>query len=440
MINMHKNKETTTLIRYFFIYSSLLLPALIPQPFNDVTRFLLYCTIPLFGLYVLAYSIHNKEYPIINTASISFFLYSIFSIIILFPHHEFFRFGLAAITALIIITISYIPRNLNEIKKEIMSISLYFTIFAIVIALISFLLLILHKYYPPIKNWTINNRPFVFSRNDVLIQGHRLFGYGRHPNYTGMISGAGVISALIVFIKSQKTRDIILSIVCIILNCAILVMASSRTSILMICSFVFILVILYLPYKNKNKQETNRLTLIIFAGVLVFSIVVILCLCSDSAKIIILNQILRSDNIKTATGRTILQKTSINKYLESNNILTGLSRTAIQQITQSDGATHNTYIDILVSTGLINFIFYSCGIVFSLIYCLRMLLNYKKYSSDDYLLLCIVIGLFVSSLIENMFEARILYSLGPVPSIEYWKNCLPAVLYFALKKAYASNM
>ncbi|GEM_PF-6739673 len=417
-------------IRLLFIYSSCIFAFLIPQQFSDSFRFLLYLMSSVFAFAIIIYSIINKKndsiannaYPIKNVSSYALVLFGIVSVIINIVHKEFLVHGLAACTELLLLYVSFMPRDSAHLEKEIQSIPLYYSFISLFGSVVSLLIIPIYKIYPQITEIYINNNISTLSRMVItaISEPSRLTGYGLHANVTGLLCGMGVICSIIIILKNKDNKlwKYIISAINIITCCVVLLISSSRTSILAACGFTFLLLIVYFAQRGEKEKRVKQILLIaLLLAICCLIILFIVMIASSEARTVIFNKIIRVDSIKTATGRTILQE----KVLKAAKIspFIGISQEDVADLT-TVGNSHNVFIEILAVTGVPNLIIFSLGILFIIVSAVKIGIKSKYLNSESALNYAICTGLFVAILIDNSFEMTLLYSFNAVFAIEIW--------------------
>ena len=430
---MH-NKITTkndNLRIIFFAYSLSLMELILCQPFNEYFRFIIYCTIPILAIYVICKNGFNSI--IINTASVIILATELLTGIMLFINKEVMVYGLASLINLLLFVVGFYAVSSDNLLHETYRVTKVLTVVTLFICLISYLIRPFMLTFPQLNDLYIWGHKFCFS--GIANTNYRWNGYARHPNQTGMICAAGIISSFIFFMLAKSKKEIALAIINIMLNGIFLFLVSSRSPLLASISFVVTFLIYYLIAGGFKKapQITRRLIILISIALLFLCCLAIVFIASPSFRDYLLNKIIRVDNIKTATGRTQLQETILSEFFAKKSFLKGLSNTYINDITDGFGP-HNAFIQVLASVGFPGFILLCLSIVIPLIYTIRLLLKRNTLTESELLLSAIAFGSIIAMIIQNSFEVAYIYQLLGSSGLERWLLCFSVILWHNKKQ------
>ena len=418
----------------FFAYSLALMELILCQPFQDTTRFIIYCTIPLLGLIVICKT--GLKGIVINAASILFLAVEIWTTILLFVHSEFMIYGLAAIINILIFFIGFYRITSEELLDEVDKVANILTYVTLFIVIISLLIKPVSTAFPKLFDITIFGKPTVFKEIAILSQSnYRLRGYAYHPNQTGMICSTGIMASFFVILHAPKKRDIILAVINVTLNVIFLVLASARSSFLSTIIFCGAFVVYYAVgiWKDRKENPTfKRLIIFLLVSIIVLVIILLVCAVSTDAKDYMEDRLLRVDSIKTANGRDNLQKTILKYYLESKRYLLGVSREDTLNLTERYGA-HNSFVEMLAAKGFISFILLACSLIAPLIYSIKLLISKRKLSHIECLLMAFTFGAILATIAQNSYESAFLYELSGGAPFKRWA-CTISVIVWANHK------
>lgn len=433
---MHNTYNSLTSSRRFFLcYSFALIALLLPQPFSDITRFVLYSSILFIGAIILFRSMKERKPCIVDKALIFFLSYEFWTLILLLIHNEFMTYGLALFIQAILFYVCFLPISSDELEKEIHDICLVLTCITIFAGIISFLIVPTLQRFPSLNELQINGRDFVFygmaNTNDT-----RLWGYGRQPNQTGMLLSIGAMSSIYLYFYTKKKLDILLACVNITICTAFFALASPRSSILATGIFfiLFVSLLFLFSIKNHSSFHLRRIYIVLLLILLIAVVFIFLIIFSATFRDWLLNDLLRINSIRGATGRNNLQKIVLDEYCESGKYLLGISKERTISVTPDRLGPHNTFIEILTGKGLISLFLFLCGIICTLIYSVKLYSKHILLSQQEILMLSFSVSSVFATIIQNSFECAFLYNMWPVTPFEIWSFCIPSIIYFNLRK------
>ncbi len=426
MRNLNETQNTPCYKTIFFSYSIAFMELLLCQPFHDWIRFILYLTVLVLG-FITILKTWNLQPHVFNIAAYLLLSTEIWTSILLFVHGEFMIYGLAALINISFFIIGLQQTSSDDLLKEALTVTRVLTYTTLFIVIISLSIKPIMAQFPALNDLRILGKPFVFSDISAYDE-YRLKGFAHHPNQTGMICSTAIISSFFVFLFSSKKTDIIVSIINIVLNSLFLILASSRSPIVATATFLVAFLIYYFSCNGITMNATNkRLLTFIIVCFICLAIVLTLAISNDNIKDYLLYKIIRVQNIETATGRTELQKITINDYLAKHKFFLGLSKTDILNTTGRFGP-HNTFIEILTAKGIISFILFIGALLSIIVYSIRLLLS-RDLSSSEKILMPLAFGMIFATIVQNSFESAYLYELTGAAPFERWALCIPAIVW-----------
>ena len=415
----------------FFAYSLSLLDLILCQPFHEYIRFLIYLTIPLFAIYILC---KNGVKPIVfNLGSIFILGTELYISLMMFINKEVMTYGLAALINFLLFVIGLYVISSDNLLDEIYKVTKVLTIITMIICIISYLLRPFMLAHPELNNLYILGHKFCFS--GAADTNYRWDGYAGHPNQTGMICAAGIISSFIFFMLAKSKKEIALAIINIMLNGIFLFLVSSRSPLLASISFVVTFLVYYLIAGGfkKTPQITRRFIILISIALLLFCCLAIVFIVSSSFRDYLLNKIIRVDNIKTATGRTYLQKTIMDEFFAQKHYFKGLSYNYIKEITQCLGP-HNSFVQTIAANGIPSLILLIISMLIPFVYLIVLLIRKNTLTKSELLIAAISFGSIIAMVIQNSFETAYVWELRGSTGLERWILCFPVILWHNKKQ------
>ncbi len=416
----------------FFAYSISIIDLMVCQPFHDYTRFVIYATIPLLAIYII--SRNGIKSIIVNAASVIILATEVFTGLMLFAHEEVMLHGLAAIINLLLFVIGFYAISSDDLIYEAYKVAKVITVLTLVLCIISFLLKPFLEAFPELNDAIIFGHKFNFK--NVAFTNYRWNGYGRHPNQTGMICAGGIISSFILFLLTNKKSEVFLSIINLCLNTTFLIIVSSRSPLLASGTFIISFLVYYLINggARKNYIIRKKLTILIIATIIFLIGVFLIAMISAPVKDYIIYKIIRVEDIETATGRTELQKKTLDSFIEKGQFLKGISYTYIDEVTDGYGP-HNTFVEILAAIGIPSFVMLVLSFTIPFIYLLILIYKRKELSDSELLLTAIGFGIIISTIIQNSFEVAYIWELRGSSAIERWLICFPIIVWYNHKRS-----
>lgn len=425
------NEDIIKLRTLFFAYSLSIIDLLLCQPFHEYIRFAIYSTIPLLAIYVIAKN--GLKSIIFNTASVIILLTELLSGLMLFVHSEVMLHGLAALINILLFVVGFYVISTDALLDEAYKITKVLTIVTFIICIISFLIRPILITFPDLNKLVIFGHQFNFK--DIALSDYRWKGYARHPNQTGMICAAGIISSFILYLIAKNKKEMLIAIINLCLNASFLVIVSSRSPLLSACVFIisFLAYYLIIGGAKKNPHIRKRLKALIIASVVFLIIVALLAIALDTVKDYILYKIIRVNDIETATGRTELQKTILDEYYKKGQYFKGLSYSHIQSITNGYGP-HNTFVEVLAAIGIPSLIMLVLSLVIPFFYMIILIFKRSTLSDTELLLTSIGFAAITSTIVQNSFEAAYVWELLGSSALERWLLCFPVIIWYNVKK------
>ena len=205
-----------------------------------------------------------------------------------------------------------------------------------------------------------------------------------------------IVSCFIMIVRSDKMKNKILYAVLVFLFLFNMVFTTSRTGLVITIAFMG----LFLLFNNKMKINTKIITVLL---ILIFSGVGIYLLYQHNPELIE-DRLLRRKSISTLTGRTKIWDVALGIAKENNlTIFFGAGRfkgvEAINNEKLPFTQFHNTYIEFLVSGGILELLYFLSIYVFVIINVLKSKTLDKKYKI---LYLCMFAVYFVYMFSESL--------------------------------------
>ena len=411
----------------FFSYSLSLIDILLCQPFHENVRFIIYLTIPFFAIYII-FKLGIKPL-ILNVASILILMTELFNGVLLFINKDVMTFGLAAIIDLVIFFIGFYAISSDDLFNEINFVTKVLTIVTFIICIISYLIRPIMLAFPELNDLYVGNHLFTFS--GIADSDYRWKGYARHPNSTGIICEVGIISSFILFMYSKNKKELALSVINMCLNGLFLILVSSRSPLLSTGTFVIAFLLYYGlvgGFKN-NKVIKKRLFFLIGISLLVICLLCVCLIFSPAFRDYLINKIIRVDNIKTATGRTNLQKTIMTEFWKQKHYFKGLSYNYINEITNGFGP-HNTFIQTIAANGIPSLILLIISLAVPFVFLIIFIFKRSELTQTELFIASISFGSFIAMIIQNSFECAYVWQMCGNAGFERWLLCFPIIIWY----------
>lgn len=207
-----------------------------------------------------------------------------------------------------------------------------------------------------------------------------------------------IISTVFLFQKENKLYSKIILGIVLALFLFNIIFTFSRTGTAMVIMF------LGLWFLLTNKIKTKVKIILCVIGLIVLGIAILVV---NQYNPELLSQLLRLDSIKTFTGRTIFWDIAKEEILSNPiNLFLGIGRFKAEKLIEQYNVTqfHNTYVEFLVSGGIIELIYFLALYGFVIVNMLKSKMD-KKYKS-------IYIAMFISFAIYMLFESLGRFSIG----------------------------
>lgn len=185
-----------------------------------------------------------------------------------------------------------------------------------------------------------------------------------------------IVSCLILIIRTPKKKIKILYAFCILLFLINMVFTQSRTGLLITAVFLG----LYLLFNDRMRISQKIITIAVLG---VFGTIGILGLYKYNPELL-MDKLLRTSTIKTLTGRTRIWDVALSVTNESpQNLFFGAGRfkgiDVINKEKMPFTQFHNTYIEFLVSGGIVELIYFISIYIFVFINIIKSQKLNKKY-------------------------------------------------------------
>lgn len=219
-----------------------------------------------------------------------------------------------------------------------------------------------------------------------------------HKNQFALYLFTAIVAIIFLFQKKSKVWYKIFLSVAFVLFWFNLVLTFSRTG----TAVALIFFALWFLLTNKIKIKYK----------IIIGILGIVCLCFGVNKLNeynpeLLNRILRLNTVKTFTGRTKFWDLAEEELLLNNtNTIFGIGRFKAERLIEKYNVTqfHNTYVEFLVSGGIIELVYFVVLYLIIIIKLLRSKINWKYKS--------IYLSMFLSYAIYMYFESLGRFSIG----------------------------
>lgn len=212
-----------------------------------------------------------------------------------------------------------------------------------------------------------------------------------------------IVSCIILIIKTPKTKSkaldilrILFYIFCILLFLFNMIFTQSRTGLAITGMFLG----LYLLFNDRMKIY-QKLILIVIIGVVG---TIVISKLYDYNPELLMDKLIRADSIKTLTGRTKIWDVALDVANESTETkLFGAGRfkgiEAINNAKMPFTQFHNTYIEFLVSGGILELIYFISIYLFVIVKVIKSKKMNKKYKI---LYSCLYVSYFVYMFSESL--------------------------------------
>ena len=399
------------------ILSIITVVLLTSQPFGDIMRGAIYTFAALHAFLTFIFSLFYRNEKLDKSiGSYSLICFYILTTIILTAHNDILSKGLTqfhifffALNCLIILQDNKLDENLLFVSKVFVILGLYKIIGSFIAILIMKYNPILADSFPKFIAEVIQNSYVNHARpNGITV----------HPNTLGaIISVASWCSFYLIFASDSK-KWLIASCVTIFSGVAFAIRISSRTTLLVITAFIGIFGLLNLIFWNKlshiNKKKLIAIIIIALACIILVAAILIF---SNELRHYIFERVIRVKDIKTATGRTNLQKVALEATKDKR--LFGMSYEKLSDdILYGTPHTHNPFIQILVTTGIPSLVLFSLFFFYS-IGCSIYLIIKKRNEFENLIFLLFILASQITLFIQSFFEQFFFVNYGPVPFFAY---------------------
>lgn len=314
------------------------------QPFDDLTRGILYGIILAYSVIFLICNIKTLKFKN-NLLLIIAFAFYIYSSVILTAHGDFMDIGFAHLQVFIITLCASIDDNV-PIEDTLIFLCKTLTVLSLIMGIGSLLLeYIPNEYIPQITAFSSKLGKLMYYNEFAP----RIPGLGLNPNITAGFVTLGFIASLHLFFVLEKSKTwTILSFTNGVIAAFIIVLCcASRTCMLTLGLFTLAYPLArIIMHKNTNR---DKLILIILVVALIVCIA-ILVMNKDIRDTVFL-QIIRISTLSTGAYRSILWQEFLDAFAAHKML--GIPRHSL-----SFESCHNIFIDVLTFTGIIGLIFY----------------------------------------------------------------------------------
>lgn len=231
-----------------------------------------------------------------------------------------------------------------------------------------------------------------------------------------------IVSCIILILHTPKKKFKVLYSFCILLFLFNMIFTESRTGLAITALFLG----LYLLFNDRMKVS-KKLILITILGVI--GAIGIFELYKYNPELL-MNKLVRADSIKTLTGRTRIWDISLAVTNEStSNLLFGAGRfrgiDVINNAKLPFTQFHNTYIEFLVSGGIVELIYFILIYLFVIITVIKSKKLSKKYKI---IYICLYISYFVYMFSESLGR----FSIGG-------SDCLGLIFFVTMPMLHANS-
>ena len=386
-----------------------------------VIQFDIFGTVGLFAYGILiAYSalftilLLRRRKPVLGFAlfsSMFFFFWSLATTII---NHKFI--SLASLIQMMIFTcISFFPRNIKEIERDLTTLARIMTVSGIIMAAGTILI----PYFVDVAPDIVNRLPAFLSDYLKKSAGDvRVVGPGNNPNTTAGFSLISIIASSYLLSKKEKSRKwTINAITCIALAIpTIFILTASRTSMIACITFALSFSFLLIISNNDGKMLKRKLLLsaiILIALTTVFILVVTFYqeLCNY-----ILQRVIRVDSISDGSNRLNLFAVSLSLFLESPII--GASYESFLELTDT-ASSHNAILEILTFSGIPGFISFIIFSILAFIASIKAFIRFRENNKDFSCMACLLISFLVTHFVYGLTESICINSMKMITVFFY---------------------
>lgn len=266
----------------------------------------------------------------------------------------------------------------------------------------------------------------------------RLVGIYTNPNPTahhcvfGLMFGVGTV-----LLKPQKIGNYIYLLLDFMITVSILILTESRASMLSFAIFCLVFIVIYFWGIRKCMIDNSKVIDTIIIVVLCFALCLLLAFIFIEplrAKILEILRVPYSKGMpisdmmnsiwqkfESASNRDLLRASTLQSWHE--NILFGISASEIVSRFPFDGigfqaGSHNSYIQILATTGLIGIALFLTLQVSNLI-CL--ILTIKKTNDKRIRITCLfILTIFIAAIVDNQFEVYFYSNVNVVQHVNFY--------------------
>lgn len=387
------------------------------QPFADITRGIIYAFAAIHAFITFFYClIIKRDKIVISIGSCALISFYILTTLILIAHGDILALGLSQLHLFFFALNCLFLYPSEKLKEHILFISKLFIILGLYKIIGSFIAIMIMKYNPSIASMFPKFIAEVIQNS--YVNPERPNGITVQPNTLGAIITVASWCSVYMFFSSTSKKWISLSCVTIITGLLFVIRVSSRTSLLVITAFIgFFIILTLFNWNQLSTTNKKKLLIVIFIAILCCIIATTILLTSKEIKEYVFENVIRVKDIKTATGRTYLQKAALEATKDKR--LFGMSYMAISnEILRGTPHTHNPFIQILVSTGVPSLILFSIFFFYS-IGCSIYLLIKQRNDKNNLLFLCFMVSALLSLFLQSFFEQFFFVNYGAIPFFAY---------------------
>lgn len=399
------------------------------QPFGDIARGIIYAFAAIHSVISFFYGICKKHEKINHSAgAISLIFFFVLTTLLFVIHNDIFSIGLSHLHIFFFALNCLFITPSEQIEKDIFFLAKVFIILGLYKIIGSVLAILIMKYSPE----TVNLFPSALASviRNAYSDPKRPNGLTTQPNTLGAIITIACWYSLYLLYYTNNKKWLIISICTIISGLLIIIRVSSRTSLLVTAIFTFIFILLNLCSWKRNTIRNRNLSIIFIIISIVLLLVIVILACTTPFKTYITENIIRFDSLKTASGRTILQKDALEAT--QNNRLWGVSYIELSRnVLHGNPHTHNIFIQILVTAGIPALFLFGFFFFYSLVCAIKMLFTPETDIST--ITVCFIVTAHIALLIQSMFEVFLYVNYGAVPFFAYAIIPFTIVLHGNLK-------
>lgn len=353
-----------------------------------------------YSLLFFAYNIRRQkmlQIPMLYVL-IAYYLYFLLAVCI---NGSVIVNGAAILQLFLFSLIAFFVRDSKDLIKDITAIAKMMIIAGIFMSLGSLLIALLCHTNPDL----INDLPSKIGAFLVKVTGdfpRRLTGLNNNPNGTAEFCTVSTIMSIFILTFERKTKWVVLSLINIICSLNLIVLwTNSRTNMAALFAFTMAYFIIFFFISNNENKSLKKIAIIIITVVVICTLIMTaIILTSQTLRDFILERVLRSSSLKTASGRDSVYRVAVE--LGEGHRLFGYNISELAQ--RIAPHAHNMFLQLLSFAGVPGLVLFSIYFLYTSYVAIKNLLN-KTFSQEiknfNCFLACYIFYFFVEGIPET---------------------------------------